>query len=248
MRLRVDARYKCLALEELKALAEIDRVNVGSMRTKSADVIEVDFRISPAVLCRATMVREVDGVKTVRHVRSWRGRLIDESPTSLPPLVARAMVNLARVRKGDVVYEPFCGRGSIALEAAVVGAEVYCSDVDSGAIRSCLKNMPVNAEVHPFVADARHAPLRRVEFTAVVTDLPYGKLSACKYDVEGLYWNFVVEVDGLLRRGSYVVLAYPNYAAGIRELFEDLGFDVVNECPMYIHSGLYRIIGIYKKR
>jgi len=246
VKLRIDSRYRCLALEELKALAEIAGANESSIVARG-DFVEVSSDIGLGILCRATMVRGVEGVDFVRYVKNRGPRLISKGSTSLPPLVARTMVNLARVKEGSVVYEPFCGRGSIALEAAMVGARVYCSDVDPLASSSCLRNMPANAEVHVLVSDARMPPFKPKAFNAIITDLPYGKLSACKHDVENLYWNFALTSSELVKRGGYAVLAYPNYVIGLRETLEDLGFEVVNECPMYIHSGLYRIIGIYRR-
>ena len=42
-------------------------------------------------------------------------------PGCMSPKRARCMANLARVKEGDVVLDPFCGTGGILIEAGVIG-------------------------------------------------------------------------------------------------------------------------------
>ena len=58
-------------------------------------------------------------------------------PTALKPKLARAMVNLARVGEGDTILDPFCGTGSILIEAALVGAKPVGIDLDKSKIDGC---------------------------------------------------------------------------------------------------------------
>ena len=52
------------------------------------------------------------------------------SPVSLEPRIARAVVNLGRLRPGQTVYDPMCGTGGLLLEAADMGLRAVGSDVD----------------------------------------------------------------------------------------------------------------------
>ena len=47
------------------------------------------------------------------------------SPISLHPRLARALVNLTAVRKGESLLDPFCGTGGILIEAAMLGVNCH---------------------------------------------------------------------------------------------------------------------------
>lgn len=59
-------------------------------------------------------------------------------PTS--PEIVRAMLRLARVRAGDVVYDLGCGDGRIVIEAARLGARGVGVDLDPQRIREARAN------------------------------------------------------------------------------------------------------------
>ena len=45
-------------------------------------------------------------------------------PGCMSPKLARCMVNLSRIREGDLVLDPFCGTGGILMEAGIIGARL----------------------------------------------------------------------------------------------------------------------------
>ncbi len=57
-----------------------------------------------------------------------------------PPEVVRAMLALAEVRPGDVVYDLGCGDGRIVVEAARLGARAVGIDIDPQRIREARAN------------------------------------------------------------------------------------------------------------
>jgi SAM-dependent methyltransferase len=57
-----------------------------------------------------------------------------------PPEVVRAMLDLADVRAGDVVYDLGCGDGRIVIEAAKRGARGVGIDIDPERIREARAN------------------------------------------------------------------------------------------------------------
>lgn len=59
-------------------------------------------------------------------------------PTPMP--VAEAMLDLARVRPQDVVYDLGCGDGRIVIAAAKRGARGVCVDIDPKRIRQSRAN------------------------------------------------------------------------------------------------------------
>ncbi len=58
----------------------------------------------------------------------------------LPQKLARIMCNLTGLRSG-VLWDPFCGSGTVLMEAAVLGFDVLGSDIDVRALESADKNI-----------------------------------------------------------------------------------------------------------
>ena len=56
-------------------------------------------------------------------------------PSTMPPKIARCMVNLARARPGEKFADPFCGVGGILIEAAVIGCDVLGVDASTRMLR-----------------------------------------------------------------------------------------------------------------
>ena len=48
----------------------------------------------------------------------------------MDPLLSLVMANLALVRPGDLVFDPFVGTGSLLVAAGVVGGYVMGTDID----------------------------------------------------------------------------------------------------------------------
>ncbi|MGP8159129.1 MAG: TRM11 family SAM-dependent methyltransferase [Thermoplasmata archaeon] len=103
-------------------------------------------------------------------------------PVSLPPKLARAAANLARVRPSDRVLDPFLGTGALLAEAGLLGGRLYGVDRDSAMVRGALQNLAhfgLTAE-ELVVGDAREVEFsdRATTFSAIVTDPPYGRSSS----------------------------------------------------------------------
>ncbi len=58
---------------------------------------------------------------------------------TLPPKLARMMVNLTALSSGTI-WDPFCGSGTIPMEAAVLGFNFLASDIDIRAVNDTEKN------------------------------------------------------------------------------------------------------------
>ncbi len=102
-------------------------------------------------------------------------------PVSLSPRRARAAVNLAAVRPGDRVVDPFVGTGALLLEAALLGARVSGVDREADMVRGTLRNLGafgLGAESLA-VGDAGEPfpPPGGGRWDAIVTDPPYGRAS-----------------------------------------------------------------------
>ena len=69
------------------------------------------------------------------------GRPVQRKIFSIPPRLAKIMVNLASCLPGMVLLDPFCGVGAILQEAMLNGAQVIGMDIDSWCAKAAEKNL-----------------------------------------------------------------------------------------------------------
>ena len=128
------------------------------------------------------LLEEVAAVDRVAPTRRRMPLLPFRRPVSMPPKLARAAVNLARVVPGETVLDPFLGTGALLAEAGLLGGRLYGIDRDPSMVRGSLQNLAylgVGAE-ELLVGDAREVDFSNatIRFTSVVTDAPYGRSSS----------------------------------------------------------------------
>jgi len=99
-----------------------------------------------------------------------RGYRVATVPGSIHPPLARALVLLAQPR--STVVDPFCGAGTIPIEAALAGFTASGSDVAPEAIAAARRNAAAAGVAVAFsVADADELGL----VDCIVTNPPWGK-------------------------------------------------------------------------
>lgn len=121
--------------------------------------------------------------------------------TSMDAELAMFMCNLALVRKGSIVYDPFVGTGSILCASSYFGAFTIGSDIDGRQMRgkgsngsggsggsggdSLLSNVQQYRQSELFIGslvfDFLHHPLsERFEVDCIISDPPYGVRAGAK--------------------------------------------------------------------
>jgi tRNA (guanine10-N2)-dimethyltransferase len=168
-------------------------------------------------------------------------------PSAMPSKLARCMVNLARAHAGDTVLDPFCGTGSVMIEAALIGCHVLGLDIQRRIIVGCrenLKHFSVNPEGLA-VADSRKLPLTRID--CLVTDPPYGKSastmkSTTKQVVEGVLGS----AHSLICEGQRICIASPK-TLNIAKLGTELGYKHLESHFAYVHRTLTREVAVFQK-
>ncbi|MEM4704185.1 MAG: TRM11 family methyltransferase, partial [Candidatus Bathyarchaeia archaeon] len=168
-------------------------------------------------------------------------------PSAMQAKLARCMVNLAKPKAGELVVDPFCGTGTMLVEAAFVGCRVAGLDIQRRMARGTLRNLRhfgLNAD-GVVVGDVKHLPFRKVD--CVVTDPPYGISSTTvKRGTEQLVEELLRAVHGLLERGRRVCLASPKRLK-IEKLGERLGYKHLESHFVYVHRSLTRQIVVFEK-
>lgn len=193
------------------------------------------------------LLREVASVDRRSYTARAMPRLPFRRPVSLPPRLARAAANLAGIRPGDRVLDPFLGTGALLAEAALLGARVYGIDRDPTMIRGALENLAHLGVAADLLVqgDAREVDLgpREVVFDAIVTDPPYGRSSAAGgVDPAELAGAVLARWQASLVPGGRVVVVTPGGPASLAPPWqEDLRIAV------RVHRSLTREFRRYRR-
>lgn len=166
-------------------------------------------------------------------------------PSTLTPIMARCMVNLARTPPGGVLLDPFCGVGGILIEAGLVGAFPVGVDIKPEMVEGARRNLEAFG-VRGFrleVGDARS--LRGVEADAIATDPPYGRqATTAGSDPESLYREAMPAMASALKPGRYLCLAAP---MDVREIGRETGLEPIEYHEQRVHRSMVRRIQVFRK-
>jgi putative methyltransferase (TIGR01177 family) len=166
-------------------------------------------------------------------------------PSAIFPKLSRALVNLSRVKEGDVLLDPFAGTGSIAIEASLTGAKVAGVDLSEKMVLGALSNMKhfYQEWLGVIRADSIHLPLRRIG--AVATDIPYGRASSTQgREPRDILRQLLPAIAAVMSTDSFAVLMHPREVS-VGRTFE---FSVEEEHDLHIHKLLTRTITILRRR
>jgi tRNA (guanine10-N2)-dimethyltransferase len=175
-------------------------------------------------------------------------RLPFQRPVSLPPPLARSLVNLAAVRAGERVVDPFVGTGALLVESALLGARVTGIDRDPTMIQGAVRNLAhcgCDAEAL-LVDDAAGAAARFPvgTFDALVTDPPYGRASGTDGEAPAsvLARTLAAWSDRLGPAGR-IAIARPGGPDPVPP-----GWTGVTDVPDRVHRSLTRHFTVYRRR
>lgn len=205
--------------------------------------LEVDLRNPDVVVtCDVLKERHFVGID-VPLLRDFEVRKPQHRPyfhpTSMHPKIARTLVNLARVKEGDTLLDPFCGTGGILIEAALNGLSVVGRDIDDRMVAGCRKNLH-HYDLEGDISQADALDLS-IMADAIVTDPPYGRSSFVSKEPEKLYYRFLANVSKNLRKGGYLVFVSP----GSYNL-KPVNMNVLEVHDMRVHKSLTRRIWVIK--
>lgn len=163
-------------------------------------------------------------IETVRPVRSIK------YPHQLDSKLARCMVNLSQLKEGQTLCDPFCGTGTILLEAESMGIKAIGMDFDPEMCGITKKNLALN-NFKSQVINSSFYEIKKImkKIDAIVTDLPYGISSKSSTEPQKLVKEFV----SVIPKKKKLVMVYKK------------GFDVpikAKKYEIYRHKSLTRVI------
>ncbi len=170
-------------------------------------------------------------------------------PGSMNPKLARCMVNLSRVKKGQLLLDPFCGTGGILIEAGLIGCKVVGSDIYWKMKNGAAINLDYYGikDYRTFNLDIRELKMYE-KVASVVTDPPYG-LSTSTGGVEGndIFREFFKSIYDNMRDDAYLCMASPHYV-DLKPMAEEVGFEIMEQYGIKMHRSLTRIISVIRKK
>lgn len=155
----------------------------------------------------------------------------DDLSGMLPPKLARMMINLSGADVTDVLLDPFCGSGTVLLEAASIGfVDIIGSDISQKAVMDSKKNMqwltqtivpPPTYEIHECDARTLGAAAKPKSVDIIVTEPYLGKplkgnekqetLVRQAQELTALYVETFHELHAALKTGGVLVCVIPQF-------------------------------------
>jgi tRNA G10 N-methylase Trm11 len=174
-------------------------------------------------LAQTWSVQDVDAYAKRDHGRPMR----DARVGMLPPKLAQTIVNLATGREGaKLILDPFCGTGVVLQEAALMGYQIYGTDIEPRMIDYTRANLQVvlGKDTGKFeVGDATShewqpspdAVAAETYLGRPLTALPTPeKLQEIVGDCNTIIEKFLRNIRPQLHKDSRLCLAVPAWSAG----------------------------------
>jgi len=121
-----------------------------------------------------------------------RPKKIIKSPFELNWKLSRTMVNMSGLNEDEILCDPFCGTGTILLEAESMGIRSIGIDFDKKMCEVAKKNLAANGYNSKIIND-RYEYIKKIKdkIDGIVTDLPYGISSKSSESPKKLISDFI---------------------------------------------------------
>jgi tRNA G10 N-methylase Trm11 len=188
----------------------------------------------------------------------------DDKSGMLPPKLAQIMINLANCENKDkvVLLDPFCGSGTVLMEAALMGfRHLIGSDLSEKAVKDTEENTKwvkdkfnvnnLDYNLYNKSATDLSQVITKESVDCIVTE-PYlgpqrGRLDVVKIkrELEELYSRAISEFKKILKRNGRVVMLWPVIRVDQKRRGTFLnpnydGFKIVNPLPVDMQNKKYQ--------
>lgn len=220
-----------LALHELKSAVKVDvqLISDSIARVDITDPSKVNFLANR--LGGTIEVTDENGKLFWRHsAKAWFNRdrqkpFVDSHKGMIPPKVARMLINLGlgdKETKGLTLLDPFCGTGTILMEAGVIGLTTIGSDLDSVQLDGARLNLKWLGQTSRFIqsdATSISDELDPQSIDLIVTEPFMGRpntredrLPDLAKGLGKLYLGCLKDWSKILKTGGSVVMTFPIFS------------------------------------
>ncbi|HYB04412.1 MAG TPA: hypothetical protein VED17_08115 [Nitrososphaerales archaeon] len=170
-------------------------------------------------------------------------------PSAIYPKLACALVNLSRVKEGEIFLDPFCGTGSLLIESSRMGIRTVGSDLTRWIARGALLNLRgLSMDFEGILrCDSTWKNLPFSSMDGISTDVPYGRASSTRGKAtEVIIREFTRAAGELLAdqdKSQYCVIMHPSH---VNFDFDRSAFELAERHFIYVHRNLTRAISILR--
>jgi tRNA G10 N-methylase Trm11 len=235
------------------------KFELNSAQVTSNSILEKGFELCILENSNEQLYGETLAIQDIESFadRDYNKPTADTDMGMLPPKLARIMCNLTGLKRG-IIWDPFCGSGTIPMEATILGYDILASDIDRQAVKATKANIIWLAE-NGYIGDILYETfqfdvtrpdskiLRRLDNTEIeaIAFEPYmgppqtnvlntQHADMLLADVKDLLKKFKKVVDEVFH-GSIIVMIIPSYRTkkgwrtfSVREIF-DKSWDILNK-------------------
>ena len=163
---------------------------------------------------------------------SNRPKKEESHPHELDWKLTRVMINLAGLREGETVCDPFCGTGTTLIEAESMGIHAVGIDFDAKMYKKSQINVKQNG-FNSKIYNTDFSHLKNLEkIDGIVTDLPYGRASKSSNKPEKILQDFI---SILPKKKKIAVMCK-------KDLESKLKFNPTKKYEIYRHKSLTRVM------
>ena len=143
-----------------------------------------------------------------------------------PPKLAQVMINLAKIDIDQILYDPFCGSGTILQEANLFGyMNIFGSDISSKQIQDSKDNLRwleqtcysnIIPDEHIFLSDIL-TPNKLLKVDAIVSEgflgsperRSYKKAKSDAEDLTSFYLKALSIIEKMVNKNGIIIMAIP---------------------------------------
>ncbi|MEM2275829.1 MAG: THUMP domain-containing protein [Thermoproteota archaeon] len=193
------------------------------------------------------------GIQLTRESLHKRFERPFNHPAAIKAPLAYGMLKIAEVKNGDVMLDPFCGGGTILIEAAQVWdgrIRILGSDINSRFLEGARMNIKaagVEEYVSIKIADARRLDeFYDVKVDKIVTNPPYGVRLGRERNLKELYLEFLNSAFKIMNPDGRIAIINLKATTFRSIVFKTKKFKLVHERVVET-GGLYPHIFVLEK-
>jgi 23S rRNA G2445 N2-methylase RlmL len=188
--------YTAEEIEEEAAKGIIKHYNWKYNKEEAGD-FQVNIIINPKIsICGVSLDEKPLHVKN--KIKTISG--------SLKSSVACSLLRIAEVNKGDIILDPMCGSGIIAIESALLGTKTIAGDIDETRLLVAKENSDskgANIEFHLWDARKTGLPINSID--KIICNLPFDKQVKLEEE-DTFFFDFLNEMNRILKQEGKLVL------------------------------------------
>jgi 23S rRNA G2445 N2-methylase RlmL len=206
------------------------------------------------VVCDVVGSKCYVGVQLTKDSLHKRFKRPFNHPAAIKAPLAYGMLKMAKVEDGDVLLDPFCGGGTIVIEAAQVWngrIMILGSDINNRFLEGARKNAEaagVEKHVSLRIADARKLDesYGNIVVDKIVTNPPYGVRMGREKNLRRLYLDFLNSAYKIMNPDGKIVIISLKATAFRSMVFKTKSFKLVQERVVET-GGLYPHVFVLEK-